>query len=275
MQSFLPENHFDLVISGPPYWNEVVYSQDPGQLSAIDDYAEFLRSISKVWQGCGHVLKEGSILALWTHDFFRRSGDSLIHIPFHDDLIKSMPDNLILRNIGIWDRYLHKDRGPLDDSGKISTRFQYILVFQKQGIHPKNQDLIKSSLRDLYWNPVWYHKTHPRLAGSRILFRIMFELQRRLPSFGFLKETIKKVGLKDSHAFINYKTECPEEIALRLIQKFTRPGDNVLDPFLGSGTTMKVTQQLNRSCTGIEINKEALPSIRNKIGFSPEIVQLP
>ncbi len=255
MQSFLPENHFDLIISGPPYWNEVEYSQDDGQLSAIKDYTEFLKSISKVWQGCGHTLKEGGILAIWVHDFFRKDHDSRVYIPFHDDLIKSMPINLPLRNVGIWDRYLHKDRGSLDISAKVSTRFQYILVFQKHGLHLRNQDLIEKALRDLYWNPVWNYKTHPRLAGSRMLFRVLFELQRRIPFPGFLKENIKRILVKDDHMFRHYTTECPEEIAGRLIQKFTRPGDNILDPFLGSGTTMKTAQHLNRNCTGIEINR--------------------
>ena len=274
MQSFLPENHFDLVISGPPYWNEVIYSQDNGQLSTIEDYSEFLKSISKVWQGCSRSLKEGGILAIWVHDFFRKDRDLLAYVPFHADMIKSMPSDLIFRDVGIWDRYLHKDRGPLEISAKVSTRFQYILVFQKQGTHPRNRDLIKGALRDLYWNPVWNYKTHPKLASSRILFRILFELQRRLPFSGFLKKTLKTL-VKDNHAFTNYTTECPEEIAIRLIQKFTRPGDSVLDPFLGSGTTIKVAQQLNRDCTGIEINKEALSVIRNKIGFSPDVTYIP
>ena len=157
-------------------------------MSAIDDYDEFLKSISEVWQGCSHTLKEGGILALWVHDFFRKDHDSLVYIPFHDDLIKSMPGNLPLRNVGIWDRYLHKDRGLLDISAKVSTRFQYILVFQKQGLHPRNHDLIENSFRDLYWNPIWNYKTHPRLAGSRMLFRILFELQRIIPFSVFLKK---------------------------------------------------------------------------------------
>ena len=274
MQSFLPENYFDLIVSGPPYWNEVVYSQDPGQLSTIKDYAEFLKLISKVWQGCSYTLKEGGVLALWVHDFFRKDSDSLAYIPLHGDLIKSMPDSLALRDVGIWDRYLHKDRGSLDILEKVSTRFQYVLVFQKRGLHPQNHNLIKDALRDLYWDPIWNYKTHPKLAGSRMLFRILFELQRRLPFSGFLNKTLKTL-VKDDHAFKNYTTECPEEIAARLVQKFTRPGDSVLDPFLGSGTTMKVAQQLNRNCTGIEINKEALSAIRNKIGFSPDVTYVP
>lgn len=269
--TFLSEKCFDLVISGPPYWNEVIYSQDKGQLSMIADYGEFLESISKVWQGCVHTLKDGGILAIWIHDFFRKDGDYLTLVPFHGDLIRSMPPNLKLRHIGVWDRYLHKDRGPVETFDKVSTRFQYFLIFQKSGRHPTNNGLIKKSLRELYWNPVWTLKTHPKLAGSKTLFRLLFELKRRLSFLDFLKGDINKSLLKDDHVFKGYATECPEEISAWLISKFTQPGDKVLDPFLGSGTSMKSAINLNRSCVGIEINKKAVPSIENKLGFSPEL----
>lgn len=267
---FLPKESIDLVITNPPYWNEVVYSKDPGQLSMIEDYNEFIKSISEVWLGCQHVLKEGAILAIWTHDFFRKDNESLVYVPFHSDLIKSMPSEMCLRNISVWDRYLNKNRGPLDASQKISTRFEYILIFQKQGHHPLNNDLIENSLTDFYWNPIWNYKTHPKLFGSRKLFRALFALQRAVPSLGLLRKIANPL-LKDDYEFKNYTTECPEEIASHLMQNFTQPGDTVLDPFLGSGTTIKVAQQLNRLCLGVEINKQALTSIQNKLGFLPDI----
>jgi len=59
----------------------------------------------------------------------------------------------------------------------------------------------------------------------------------------------------------------PEEIARRLIKLFTFKGENVLDPFLGSGTTMKVARELGRSCYGYEIDLELKPIILKKIGY--------
>jgi modification methylase len=59
----------------------------------------------------------------------------------------------------------------------------------------------------------------------------------------------------------------PEEIARRLIKLFTFKGENVLDPFLGSGTTMKVARELTRSCYGYEIDLELKPIILKKIGY--------
>ena len=48
----------------------------------------------------------------------------------------------------------------------------------------------------------------------------------------------------------------PEWLPEFFIQLFTDEGDTVLDPFLGSGTTCRVAQQLQRNSIGIEINKE-------------------
>ena len=46
----------------------------------------------------------------------------------------------------------------------------------------------------------------------------------------------------------------PEELAKRHIASWSNPGDVVLDPFAGSGTTLKAAKELNRHWIGIEIN---------------------
>ena len=48
----------------------------------------------------------------------------------------------------------------------------------------------------------------------------------------------------------------PKELPSWFIKLFTKPGDVVLDPFLGSGTTSVVAFQLDRNSVGIEIKKE-------------------
>lgn len=48
----------------------------------------------------------------------------------------------------------------------------------------------------------------------------------------------------------------PKELPTWFIKLFTRPGDLVLDPFLGSGTTSVAAFQLDRNSIGIEINKD-------------------
>ncbi len=53
----------------------------------------------------------------------------------------------------------------------------------------------------------------------------------------------------------NHPTQKPEGLIERLILASSNVNDNILDPFSGSGTTLRVAQQLKRNCIGIEINE--------------------
>ncbi len=54
----------------------------------------------------------------------------------------------------------------------------------------------------------------------------------------------------------NHPTQKPEGLLERMILASSNSADNVLDPFSGSGTTLRVCQQLQRNCVGIEINPD-------------------
>ena len=56
----------------------------------------------------------------------------------------------------------------------------------------------------------------------------------------------------------------PDEIPYRIIKLFSHKGNTVLDPFLGSGTTMKVADQLQRNSVGYEIDIELKDVIKAK-----------
>ncbi|MEM1515011.1 MAG: site-specific DNA-methyltransferase [Candidatus Bathyarchaeia archaeon] len=60
--------------------------------------------------------------------------------------------------------------------------------------------------------------------------------------------------------------ELPDEIVERCIRTSSNPGDLVVDPVLGSGTTMRVCLKLGRKCLGIEINPQLEKRIRKKLG---------
>ncbi len=55
-----------------------------------------------------------------------------------------------------------------------------------------------------------------------------------------------------------YPTQKPEELLERLILSLTRSGDNVLDPYMGSGTTLAVAKRLGRNGVGIDESKVAI-----------------
>src|SRR5213592_5178592 len=60
----------------------------------------------------------------------------------------------------------------------------------------------------------------------------------------------------------------PEEIPKRLIKLFSFHGETVLDPFLGSGTTMKVARELGRNSWGFEIDRGLEKIIKLKLASS-------
>jgi site-specific DNA-methyltransferase (adenine-specific)/site-specific DNA-methyltransferase (cytosine-N4-specific) len=61
----------------------------------------------------------------------------------------------------------------------------------------------------------------------------------------------------------NHPASFPEYIPIFFIKLFTQQNDIVLDPFAGSGTTLKVANRLNRNSIGIEINEDYYKSIKD------------
>ena len=51
----------------------------------------------------------------------------------------------------------------------------------------------------------------------------------------------------------------------RIIKMTTKPGDVVLDPFLGSGTTLVAAQNLQRIGLGLELDERFAPIIERRV----------
>jgi hypothetical protein len=66
----------------------------------------------------------------------------------------------------------------------------------------------------------------------------------------------------------------PEELPKRLIKMYSFIGDTVLDPFVGSGTTVKVALELKRNAIGYEINENFLEIIKEKIGIKNSLLRV-
>lgn len=63
----------------------------------------------------------------------------------------------------------------------------------------------------------------------------------------------------------NHSAAFPDALPEWFIKLFTQEGDTVLDPFAGSGTTLRVAQDLNRNSAGIEIVPEYVALIESQI----------
>ena len=60
----------------------------------------------------------------------------------------------------------------------------------------------------------------------------------------------------------------PQQLARDHILSWTNPGDLVIDPMVGSGTTLRAAADLGRRAIGIEINPEYCGIIRRRMAQS-------
>lgn len=62
-----------------------------------------------------------------------------------------------------------------------------------------------------------------------------------------------------------HPTQKPEGLYERMILASSNINETVLDPFVGSGTALRVCQQLNRNCIGIDINNEYINIAKGRL----------
>ena len=64
----------------------------------------------------------------------------------------------------------------------------------------------------------------------------------------------KQATVGSTHNFYHYPARFPPAIPRAVIETFTQPGDVVLDPFMGGGTTVIEALSLGRRCVGVDLN---------------------
>ena len=71
-----------------------------------------------------------------------------------------------------------------------------------------------------------------------------------------------------------HPTQKPEYLIERLLTRHSRPGDRVLDPFMGVGTVPAVCARMDRNCTGIECDDEFYARSTRRLGESENPCQV-
>lgn len=64
--------------------------------------------------------------------------------------------------------------------------------------------------------------------------------------------------------FEGHPSQKPIKLMRDLVGKFSKEGDHILDPFAGSGSTLRAAKDLNRQCTAIEINPKYIEIIKKR-----------
>jgi len=232
-----------LVITSPPYWQLKDYGSKE-QIGFDDSYEDYINNLNLVWNECYRVLAPGCRLCVNIGDQFARAvyyGRYKV-IPIRTEIIKFC-ETVGFDYMGaiIWQKVTTTNTTggavimgsfPYPRNGILKIDYEFILLFKKPGNLPYlNKDIKeKSKLTKEEWNK--YFKGHWNFSGER--------QNKHLAMF-------------------------PLELPLRLIKMFSFVNETILDPFLGSGTTILAAKDLCRNSIGYEINKEYLPLIKDKI----------
>jgi len=232
----------DLIVTSPPYWHIKDYGI-PGQIGYGESLHEYLRDLYYTWMECFRMLRKGGRLCINIGDQFARS---IIYgrykvIPIHAEVIGQC-ERIGFDFMGsiIWQKKttVNTTGGanvmgsyPYPSNGIVEIDYEFIHIFKKPGKKKKVSREIRESSRLTKEEWKEYFSGHWYFGGARQ---------------------------------IGHEAMFPDELPRRLIKMFTFLGDTVLDPFLGSGTTVKVALELNRNAVGYEIHEEFLEKMKEK-----------
>jgi DNA modification methylase len=95
-----------------------------------------------------------------------------------------------------------------------------------------------------------------RLADSAASVLEQFTGLTPDPEWAFARLTQAQTSYA-THGYHRYPAKFIPQLAARLIEDYSQPGDTVLDPFMGSGTTLVEAKRLGRPSVGVDINPVA------------------
>ncbi|NQS97304.1 MAG: thermonuclease family protein [candidate division Zixibacteria bacterium] len=241
--SELGDNSVHLIITSPPYWQLKDYGVK-GQIGFDDSYEDYINNLNLVWNECHRVLHPGCRMCINIGDQFARAiyyGRYKV-VPIRTEITKFC-ETVGFDYMGaiIWQKVTTTNTTggatvmgsyPYPRNGILKIDYEFILIFKKCGRPPKvKKDLKeKSKLTLEEWND--YFTGHWNFPGER----------------------------QDKHLAM-----FPKELPHRLVKMFSFIGDTILDPFLGSGTTVLAAKNLKRNSVGYEINKSFSSIIQRKL----------
>lgn len=103
----------------------------------------------------------------------------------------------------------------------------------------------------------------PSRPGGRIA-RKHYLAEQKGPKLGDVWTDIRPLQ-RASAERLGYPTQKPEALLERIIEASSKPGDVVLDPFCGCGTTVAAAEKLDRRWIGIDVTLQATNLIKNRL----------
>lgn len=226
----------DLVLTSPPY-------------DELRDYKGHLFEFEQVADRIVSLLKPGGILVWVVGDSTEDKSESLTSfkqaIYFKDQCGLFLHDTMI-----------YQKNGPAYPSTlRYYQIFEYMFVFCNAC--PKTFNPLKDR-KNRWAGQKWSKKRTRRNKAGELKdgewdpdqggeYGVRFNIWKYNVGHGY--STKDKIAYKHPSIF-------PEQLAADHIKSWSNPGDVILDPLCGSGTTLKIAKKLNRKAIGIDIEEE-------------------
>ena len=153
---------------------------------------------------------------------------------------------------------------------RILKKDRFLITFWSISDLPHIFEIMKKVGFNYVWQIINYIKNaqenHIRVGFSYYNSVLVFE-KGRAKRVRQIRDVIEDVTSSISRKKIEHPTPKTLKVVENLIKFSTRGGDIVLDPFLGSGTTMIACRNLKRSCIGIEINPKYVEIAKQRLNW--------
>lgn len=237
--SFLPQKSISFFLTSPPYWNLKDYGH-PDEIGQ-EPYDIYLERLSRVWDSCYRIASDNAVMVI---NIANRRHKKRFY-PIAMDIAARM------RGWTLWDVLIWyvPNALPQPDAYRerlFDSKYENLLVFTKDG----NLDYEFHKPRV----PQKYAQADPRANNKNPRGRCIGNIIR-VPAYR--PPNVKALGY--------HVAAYPEELVALMLESFTSPADFVCDPFLGSGTTLKVARAMGRKGIGIELNEEYAELIQKRI----------
>lgn len=228
----IPERGVDLVVTSPPYDNLRAYN---GSLKwNFEIFQKIAKELSRVIKNGGvivWVVGDSTVNGSETGSSFKQA------LYFKDECKLNLHDTMIYQ----------KNSYPFPPSNRYYQQIEYMFIFSKGS--PKTFNGLKQ--KTLWKKKTTEVSTTRQKDGTTKEMKYEKGKEERLMdniwqiNTGYMRTTKDKIAYQHPAIF-------PDELAERHIKTWSNENDIVLDPFMGSGTTGKMANSLNRNFIGIE-----------------------
>jgi site-specific DNA-methyltransferase (adenine-specific) len=226
----MPElGRFDAVVTSPPYGN-------------IRDYGEAFQGVD-----CNHVISNIASLLIDGGVCMWNTADQTINGSESGESFRQALHALDA-GLRLHDTMIYcKESVSFPDSNRYLPCFEYMFVFSKGA--PKTFNPIKD--RRNKWAGAKMHGTDRQKDGTTVPIS---QMGKEIPRTGIRRNwwIINEAGESGN----KHPARMPYSMAYGHVETWTLPGEAVLDPFMGSGTTGVACVQLGRKFTGIELDPD-------------------